>query len=133
MKKRIFAILFAVMLLAAAGSCSFDKDRIEGNSKSTSVTATESETRIHNNFKDLLPKFDFDSEPVESYREAISYSFTAECSKKGFEKYVDKVKEAGFNVKTVEANGYFMGYNSDNYFVEMTLIDGNITVFIKSA
>ncbi len=131
MKKRIFAIMFTIMLLAAASSCSFNKDKIESSLNSTSETATE--TRIHNNFKDLLPKFDFDSDPVENYREAISYSFTAECSKRSFEKYVDKVKEAGFNVKAVEAKGYFTGYNSDNYFVEMTLIDGIITVFIKSA
>lgn len=94
-------------------------------------TSVQKSTRIHNNFADILPSFKFDSEIAENYKEGISYSFGAKCSENKFKKYVDKVKKVGFDQKASEGNGYYAAYSEDGYYTEITLVNGNITVFIK--
>lgn len=130
MLKRILAAVTAVSLVMSVSSCSID-DNTAGKTDARSNTTTQKETRIHNNFKDVLPEFKFDGEPVEKYEEGLSYTFSAECSESNYEKYIRQIKKAGFENKPVEANGYYAAYNAENYFVEITLVGDYITVFTK--
>ncbi len=129
MVKRIVSLIGAVLVVMSISACKKIENNQVGQSQSASSTAAE--TRIPNSFKDVLPDFDFDSEPVENYREGLSYSFSAECSKSKFRKYVDKVKAAGFTSKASEGEGYYAAYSDDGYYTEITLVNGNITVYIK--
>lgn len=129
MVKRIVSAVSAVLLVLSVSACK----KIDAGTSvpATSAPATSQATRIYNSFKDVLPKFDFDSELVENYKEGISYSFSAKCSKSQFKKYVEMVKKAGFEEKASEGEGYYAAYSSEGYYTEITLVNGNITVFIK--
>ncbi len=129
MIKRVVSAMAALLIAMSITACK----RIDGSAdvKQTEASATQKETRIHNNFKDALPDFSFDSEPVESYKEGLSYTFSAKCSKSKFKKYVEKVKNAGFENKASEAEGYYAACSDDGYYTEITLVNGNITVYIK--
>ena len=129
MAKRIIVLISAVLIVFGITACK-KIDNGQG-AHSTKASSTVKETRIHNNFKDVLPKFDFDSELLENYKEGMSYSFSAECSKNKFKKYVEKVRKAGFDSKVTEGEGYFAAYSDDGYYTEMTLIGERITVYIK--
>lgn len=129
MKKRILAAVLLALIAVSISSCSIKNNG--GSQKNSSAASTQKETRIRNSFKDVLPDFGFDSVPVENYREGISYSFSAQCSEREFEKYIDAVKKAGFETKPIEANGYYSAYTEDDYFVEITLINDTITVYVK--
>ncbi|MBQ3045969.1 MAG: hypothetical protein IJD49_08465 [Clostridia bacterium] len=129
MKKRVLAVLLLSSIALSITSCKIDKNI--DFSGDTTAQSTQKETRIHNSFKDVLPDFGFDSVPLENYREGVSYSFSAQCSEKDYEKYIDAVKKTGFNVNSTEANGYYSAYTEDDYFAEITLVDGMITVFVK--
>lgn len=128
MIKRFLAAAMFVAVMLSISSCSVENGKrpIE-----TTAAITQKETRIHNSFKDTLPDFGFDSAPVENYNEGISYSFSAECSENDFKKYINAVKKAGFEINAAEANGYYAAYSEDNYYVEITLVDDLITVYIK--
>ena len=132
MVKKIISVLGAVLVVLGVSACK----KIDSNShnlgsdSSVSVT-TETETRIPNNFKDVLPSFKFDSEISENYKEGLSYSFSAKCSKSKFRKYIEKVKNAGFVNKASEAEGYYAAYSENGYYTEITLVNGNITAYIK--
>ncbi len=120
------------MLVAVAlsiTSCRIDKQNDIGDY--TSSVSTQPQTRIRNGFKDVLPVFGFDSAIVENYREGVDYSFSAKCSERDFEKYISAVKKAGFDVKPVEAKGYYAAHTADKYYVEATLVNGTITVYVK--
>lgn len=128
MLKKLLALSLAFMLAVGFSACKVDKNNATGEKSSET---TQKITRIYNSFKDTLPDFGFDSEPVENYVEGISYSFSAECSEKDFEKYVKAVIKTGFDVKPVEGKGYYKAHNAEKYFVEAVLVDGMITVFVK--
>lgn len=128
MFKKLLSLLFVFMLAVGFSSCKVDKNNTADRNKNET---TQKITRIYNSFKDTLPDFGFDSKPVENYEEGISYSFSAECSGKDFEKYIKAVKKNGYDVKSVEAKGYYKAYNAEKYFVEIVLVDGNITVYVK--
>ena len=129
MLKRFISALCATVIAVSFTACR----KIDGgNTGSTdSKTVSQMATRIHNDFADVLPSFEFDSEKTENYKEGISYSFGAKCSDGKFRKYVDKVKKAGFDQKPSEGKGYYAAYSEDGYYTEITLVNGNITVFIK--
>lgn len=129
MKKRITAVLLLALISLSITSCKIDND-IDLTGDAT-AQSTQKETRIHNSFKDALPDFGFDSVPSENYREGVSYSFSAQCSEKDYKKYIDAVKKSGFNIKATEASGYYSAYTEDDYFAEITLVEGMITVFVK--
>lgn len=129
MVKKIISLLSAVMVVMSISACKKIENSNQGG-QSVSASATVKETRIPNDFKDVLPDFDFDGEPVETYKEGLSYSFSAKCSKSKFKKYIGKVKDAGFENKASEGEGYYAAY-SEGYYTEITLVNGNITVFIK--
>jgi len=128
MFKRLLAFSLVFMLAVGFSACKVDKNNASGRKDSET---TQKVTKIYNSFKDTLPDFGFDSVPVENYVEGISYSFSAECSKSDFDKYIKAVKKTGFDVKPVEGNGYYKAYNAEKYFVEIVLVDGVITVFVK--
>lgn len=130
MTKRIVSMLCAVLAVMSISACK-KIDNSNHENQSVSVSATVKETRIPNDFKDVLPDFDFDGEPVETYKEGLNYSFSAKCSKSKFRKYVEKVKDAGFENKASEGEGYYAAYSEEGYYTEITLVNGNITVFIK--
>ena len=128
MFKRLLAFLLVFMLAVGFSACKVNKSNTSGKKDGET---TQKITRIYNSFKDTLPDFRFDSEPVENYVEGISYSFSAECSEKDFDKYIKAVKKTGFDVRSVEGNGYYKAHNAEKYFVEIVLVDGMITVFVK--
>lgn len=128
MLKKIWAAMMIAVVALSVTSCSIEKNSV---SVTTTTATTHKTTRIYNSFKDILPDFGFDSMPVENYREGISYSFSADCSERDFKKYINAIKKAGFETKAVEADGYYAAYSEDNYYVEITLVSGYITVFIK--
>lgn len=127
MFKKIIAAVISAALLFGFASCNTD-GQFSGSGQSESTTVL---TKIYNSFKDVLPSFGFDSTPVEKYEEGLSYSFSAKCSSKKFEKYIKKVKENGFTNRAAEDDGYFSAYNAEKYYVEITLVNENITVFVK--
>ena len=131
MVKRIISFISAVLIVFSISACKKIDGSFTGSKDGNSVVTTQKVTRISNSFKDILPKFKFDSEIAEDYKEGISYTFSAECSKSKFSKYVDKVKDAGFVSKASEAEGYYAAYSDDGYYTEITLVNERITVFIK--
>ena len=129
MVKRIVSAVCAVLFVLGVSAC---KKIDSGASVSSKPAPSNTQiTRIYNSFKDVLPKFDFDGEVVENYKEGLNYSFSAKCSKSQFNKYVEKVKKAGFENKATEGEGYYAAYSNEGYYTEITLVNGNITVFIK--
>ena len=73
MFKKLLALSFVFILAVGFSACKPD-----GNGGSN-ANATQKITRIYNSYKDVLPDFKFDSDPVENYEEGVSYSFSAEC------------------------------------------------------
>ena len=128
LKRFVSALCVAVVAISFTACKKIDDINSDFIEQKTSV---QKSTRIHNNFADILPSFKFDSEIAENYKEGISYSFGAKCSENKFKKYVDKVKKVGFDQKASEGNGYYAAYSEDGYYTEITLVNGNITVFIK--
>ena len=90
MIKKILSSVMLVAVLLGVTSCSIDKQNDIGDY--TSSASTQPQTRIHNGFRDVLPAFGFDSAIVENYREGVDYSFSAKCSDRDFEKYIDALK-----------------------------------------
>lgn len=132
MFKRIFAAVMLLLIAISISSCSVDKQKTEDD-VAVSAATTQKVTVIYNDLKDVLPDFKFDGEPVEKYREGVSYTFSAVCSESDCEKYIKKVKKAGFEENAVEAKGYYAAYNEENFYVEITLVGDLITVYIKRA
>lgn len=129
MIKRIIAAASALLILMSLSACSVRKDDVS-DSISTAAT-TVKETRIHNNFKDALPDFEFDNPVSEDYQESIKYVFNVECSEKECEKYIKELKNAGFLNNAIETDSYYTASTEEGYFVEMTYINGTLTVYTK--
>ena len=125
MLKRFAAAAAVLLVFFSFSSCNVKDDEI------SEVSVTVKETRVHNNFKDVLPKPDFDGEISESYDEGIKYSFNVKCSEKECEKYIKQLKKAGFVERATETKNYYTAVTEDGYFVEMTYINGNLTVYTK--
>ena len=125
MLKRFAAAAAVLLVIFSFSSCNVKDDEIP------EVSVTVKETRVHNNFKDVLPKPDFDGEISENYDEGIKYSFNVKCSEKECEKYIKQLKKAGFVERATETKNYYTAVTEDGYFVEMTYINGNLTVYTK--
>lgn len=128
MTKKLLALSLVLMIAVGFSACKVDKNDTSGKKDDET---TQRITKIYNSFKDTLPDFSFDSKPVENYVEGISYSFSAECTEKDFDKYIEAVQKTGYDVKPVEGKGYYKAHNAEKYFVEAVLVDGMITVFVK--
>ena len=129
--KKIFAVLFVLVISLSVAGCNIKKDNIDEKESDAVVTTTEQVTLIYNHFKDRLPEFKFKKEIKGTYRESLSYSFSVESSDREFQKYVSALESAGFNKNAVSAEGYYTAITEDSYFVEAALIDGILNVNIK--
>lgn len=129
MFKRFIAALSAVLIIFGMSACSIKEN--ETINKTSSDVTTVKETKVRNNFKDVLPKPKFDNEISEDYEEGIKYSFSVKCSEKECEKYIKQLKKAGFVERATETESYYTAFTEDGYFVEMTYIGGNLTVYTK--
>lgn len=127
MLKKFISVLFALMILFSFCSCSFNSEK----KQTSSYSFTQKATVIHNHFKDKIPDFDFKNEPVEKYRDGYSYTLSVTCKLKEFDKYVKKLKKAGFEENVLEAETFFSANSQDGYFVEVTYVGDMLTVFVK--
>lgn len=128
MKKNIVIfVLFA--LVFAFSSCGV---KVENNKTNVLHSFTQKQTYIYNNFKDKLPEFNFEKEPVERYRDGMNFTMSVTCSQKDFEKYTKKLKKEGFDQNLVEAQTYFSASSEDGFFVEATYVGDMLTVLVKA-
>ena len=88
-------------------------------------------TKIHNNFKDVLPDFKFENPVSEKYEESIRYVLSVKCSEKETEKYINALKKAGFVNSATEASTYYSAKTEDGFFAEVTYINEILTVHVK--
>ena len=126
MIKKICAALCAFLFLLGFSACSPDKGGEE-----FVETTTVKETRIYNHFKDAVPEFNFKNDPTEEYNEGISYVLRVEASEKEVEKYIKALQKAGFTESAVEAEKYYAARTAEGYHVELTNIDGILTVYVR--
>lgn len=126
MVKRLIVLSLAILMLVCISSC-----KLDDNSNPETTAATAKTTLIYNSFKDKLPDFNFDNEPVENYEEGVRYVISVSSSEREFESYLKKIKKAGFEERAVEAEGYYCAYDSDGYYAEITLVNDMLTVNIK--
>lgn len=128
MMRKLIAAVLTFAFIMGLSACSIDKKVVN---EKENVSTTVKVTKIYNSFKDVLPDFDFDREPVEKYEEGVRYVISVISSKREFESYVKKIKKAGFEERAVEAEGYYCAYDSDGFYVEITLVNDMLTVNIK--
>ena len=128
MIKKITALLLILSLSACVSACSVNDNPKED--KQTKAT-TEQVTLIRNTFKDVLPKYNFKNEIKETYVDGINYKFTVKCTQKDSEKYIDKIKKAGFELNAAEGTNYYSARTEDYYSVEITYIGETLTVLCK--
>ncbi len=129
MFKRLIAAISALLMIMSVSACSIKESNGSETVKTSATTVRE--TKVHNNFKDILPKFKFDNEISEDYEESIKYSFNVKCSEKVCKNYIKQLKKVGFVERAVETESYYTAFTEDGYFVEMTYINGNLTVYTK--
>lgn len=129
MLKKIFVFLIVIITVFSLGSCGIKNEK--NKQTDTSYSFTQKPTAVKNYFKEKLPEFNFSEEPVERYRDGISYTLSVTCSQKEFNKYVNKLKDIGFELNSVEADTYFSANTEDKFFVEVTYIGDMLTVFVK--
>lgn len=129
MLRKSLAICVLFALIFVFSSCEIKSGN---NNSAETYSFTQKETFIYNNFKDKLPEFKFDNEPVERYRDGMSYTMNVTCTQKEFEKYTKKLKKEGFEENLVEAQTYFSASSEDGFFVEATYVGDMLTVLVKS-
>ncbi len=128
MIKKISSVLLIMLISVSFISCGADNG---GKESAPSYSFTQKSTLIHNYFKEKLPDYDFKNEPVEKYRDGVSYTLSVSCSLKEFQKYVKKLKKAGFEENITEAETYFSANTADGYFVEAMYVVDMLTVSVK--
>lgn len=128
MIKKILASITLISMLFVFYSCGVSNDKKQ---TAQSYSFTQKATLIHNYFKEKIPEFKFKNEPVEKYRDGVSYTFSVTCTLKEFGKYIKKLEKAGFEQNIVEAQTYFSANTSDGYFAEATYVGDMLTVSVK--
>ncbi len=128
MFKKLLVLISVATVLLSFCSCSLGNDK---NQQIPSYSFTQKVTLIHNHFKEKLPEYNFKNEPVEKYRDGVSYTLSVTCSLKEFGKYIKKIQKAGFEENVVEAETYFSANTNDGYFVEVTYVGDMLTAFVK--
>ncbi len=129
--KKIFALFSVILVLLGFSACEIKNGN--ESAKKPEYSFTQKETAVHNYFKDKIPDFNFDNEPVERYRDGISYTLSVTCSQNEFKKYVKKLKNNGFEQNAVETETYYSADTDDGFFVEATYVGDMLTVFVKKA
>lgn len=128
MLKKITAMLSLLVIIFSFAAC---KD-IEGGEGNGVIPAS---TKIANEFALQLPEFDFSSDIIDSYDESLRYSFSVECSKSEFKKYINAVKDAGFVLgfpeqQPVSGDGYYKASNDKGYMIEIVHKADVLTVYM---
>ncbi len=132
MIKKLTAVLLILSLSALIGACSVKNDDSKGEKNTAkNRTTTEQVTLIRNTFAEALPKFNFKNDIKETYVDGMNYKFTVKCSQNESDKYIEKVKKAGFDVNSAEGTNYYSARTEDFYSVEITYISGTLTVLCK--
>lgn len=128
MVRKTLAVLTVIPMLFVFYSCGLNNDK---NQTAPSYSFTQKATLVHNYFKEKLPEHKFKNEPVEKYRDGVSYTLSVTCTLKEFGRYVKKLQKAGFDLNVVEAETYFSANTDDGYFVEATYVGDMFTVFVN--
>lgn len=128
MLKKIMAMLSLLVIIFSFAAC---KD-IEGGEGNGVIPAS---TKIANEFALQLPEFEFSSDIVDSYDESLRYSFSVECSKSEFKKYLNAVKDSGFVLgfpeqQPVSGDGYYKASNDNGYMIEIVHKAEVLTVYM---
>lgn len=130
MLKKTSVVLIMILTVVFLCSCGIKDVNIQKNPDS-SYSFTQKATVIENYFKEKLPEFNFSDDPVERYRDGVSFTLSVTCSQKEFNKYVKKLKNSGFELNAFEAETYYSANTEDNFFVEATYVGDMLTVFVK--
>ncbi len=128
MAKKFISIIMLTVIALSFVSCGVNNDKKQ---TSPSYSFTQKATLIHNHFKEKLPEYRFKNEPVEKYRDGVSYTLSVTCTLKEFGKYIKKIQKAGFEKNVVEAETYFSANTADGYFAEATYVGDMLTVSVK--
>ena len=132
MFKKITAVLLVLSLSVFIGACSVKNNDNKGEKNTVeNRTTTEQVTLIRNTFAEALPKFNFKNDIKETYVDGMNYKFTVKCSQNESDKYIDKVKKAGFDINPATGTNYYSARTEDFYSVEITYISGTLTVLCK--
>jgi hypothetical protein len=128
MLKKFTAIISLMIIILSFAACK-DTEDIEGNG------VIPASTKIANEFALQLPEFDFSSDVVDSYDESLRYSFSVECSKSEFKKYLNSVKDSGFvygfpEQEPVSGDGYYKASNDKGYMIEIVYKSDVLTVYV---
>ena len=126
MIKKLTVVTLILLVMLIANSCTIKKENND-----SIVSSTKQVTLIRNSFKDALPKFNFDNEVNDIYVDGISYKFTVKCTQNQFEKYIQKVKKAGFIINVSDGTNYYSAQTEDCYSAEITYINEIMTVYCK--
>ncbi len=129
MIKKIIAAVCAFAALFCLSACNAEKGKAEN--VTATMMPTVRETRIHNNFKDVLPDFKFKNPVSEKYEESIRYVLSVRCSEREMKKYVDALKKAGFVNSATEASTFYSAKTDEGYFAEVTYVEEIMTVNVK--
>ncbi len=127
MLRKITAIMLVVSFSLLITSCSIKTDTDIG----INITTTKQVTLIRNSFEDALPRFNFKNDINPTYVDGLTYKFTVECTQDECDKYIEKVKKAGFDINTTEGTNYYSARTEDYYSVEITYIGEVLTVLCK--
>lgn len=129
MLKKAVALCLVLASVFVVSSCRVEnkKDKI-----SDTYSFTQRVTYIHNHFKDSLPEFKFENDPVERYEDGMSFVMNVVSSQKEFDKYKKKLVKEGFDQELVEAQTYFSAVNGNGLFVKATYVGDMLTVMVKS-
>lgn len=129
MIKKLSAVFFLLLILLSFCSCNSDREKEKGNLKNN-ISVTEKSTAVYNHFKDRIPEYNFDNDPVEKYEDGLSYSLSVKCSEREYKSYLKKLKKAGFEINPVEADTYYNAADDEGYFVEVTYSNEMLIVYI---
>lgn len=130
MIKKISAAILLLAVLVCFASCNFDN---ENSKEENIVSAAAKTTAVHNHFKDRIPEYSFENEPVEKYEDGFSYILSVKCSQREYKNYLKKLKKTGFEQNPIEADTYYSASDEEGYFVEVTYVGEMLTVLIKGA
>ena len=129
MLKKITALLLIMSVTVLISACSVKNNKTKDESESR--TTTEQVTLIRNSFKEKLPSYKFKNETKETYVDGMNYKFTVKCTQEDCDKYIEKVKKAGFTVNPAEGTNYYSARTEDYFSVEITYIGEILTVLCK--
>lgn len=128
MSRKFLAIFTLFIILFSFAAC----NNVDGGEGNGVIPAS---TKIANEFAQQLPEFEFSSDIVDSYDESLRYSFSVECNKSEFKKYLNAVKDSGFVLgfpeqQPVSGEGYYKASNDKGYMIELVFKSNVLTIYV---